>query len=170
MVRSGAPDGGDQQSLGDLVALAARDISQLVRYEVSLAKSELRVDAQRVAISGSLVAIAAWFGALIMFVLCFAYAYGLNAAGLPGGLWLAFIVVAATLLVLAILAVLVARLVIGRVTGMRMTRKSVQEDLGMLRRGEQSPDGTASGSAVMNADGIRAGSTAEIPVRPLAGG
>ena len=38
--------------------------------------------------------------ALIMFVLCFAYAYGLEAAGAPGGLWGAFLCVALTLVVL----------------------------------------------------------------------
>ena len=163
MVRSGAPDGGDQQSLGDLVALAAKDISQLVRYEVSLAKSELRVDAQRVAVSGALTAIAAWFGALIMFTLCFAYAYLLNQAGLPGGLAAAFGVVAGTLLVLLVLALLIARVVIKRVTGMKMTRKSVQEDLGMLRRGEAAQDGA--GSAITNAERVPAGAAAEIPAR-----
>jgi len=168
MVRSGAPDGGDQQSLGDLVALAAKDISQLVRYEVSLAKSELRVDAQRVAVSGALTAIAAWFGALIMFTLCFAYAYLLNQVGLPGGLAAAFAVVAGTLLVLLVAALLIARVVIKRVTGMQMTRKSVQEDLGMLKRGEASPDG--SGPAIPKAERIPAGTAAEIPARPLAGG
>jgi uncharacterized membrane protein YqjE len=168
MVPSGAPDGGDQQSLGDLVALAAKDISQLVRYEVSLAKSELRVDARRVAVSGSLAAIAAWFGALIMFTLCFAYAYLLNQQGLPGGLAAAFAVVAGTLVVLAALAALIAVVVIKRLTKMQMTRKSVAEDLSMLRRGEAGPDG--SGTAITNAERLPAGSGAEIPARPLAGG
>jgi hypothetical protein len=42
MVRSARPGGADgQQSLGDLVAAAAKDMSQLVRYEISLAKGEL---------------------------------------------------------------------------------------------------------------------------------
>ena len=45
MVRSEAPEpAGDGQSLGDLVALAAKDMSQLVRYEIDLAKSELKGD------------------------------------------------------------------------------------------------------------------------------
>ena len=48
MVRSGTPDGdGDQQSLGDLVSLALKDLSQLLHYEISLAKSELRMDVRR---------------------------------------------------------------------------------------------------------------------------
>ena len=43
MVRSEVPEpAGDGQSLGDLVALAAKDVSQLIRYEIDLAKTELR--------------------------------------------------------------------------------------------------------------------------------
>jgi hypothetical protein len=174
MVRSGAPDGADgQQSLGDLVALAAKDISQLVRYEISLAKSELRMDMRRVGITSALAAFAAVVVALIAFVLCFAYAYGLEAAGAPGGLWGAFLFVALTLFVLLLIACGVAYLVIKRVTGMRLTRESMQGNLEMLRRGEVSPDGA--GPAVRNPplrkeESVRAGATAEIPARQLPGG
>ncbi len=38
------------QSIGDLVSVAARDISQLVRYELDLAKLELKADAKRLGI------------------------------------------------------------------------------------------------------------------------
>ena len=49
MVRSETPEpAGADQSLGDLVALAAKDVSQLIRYEIDLAKTELKGDAQRV--------------------------------------------------------------------------------------------------------------------------
>ena len=168
MIRSGTPDGADeQQSLGDLVALAARDVSQLIRYEISLAKSELRMDVRRVAVSGALAGFGAVVVALILFVLCFAYAYGLYAAGAPGGLWGAFLFVALTLAVLLLIALGVAYLVAKRVTGMRMTRKTVQDDLGMLRR-DGSPDGA--GPAVQNPESVGAGAAAQIPARQLAGG
>ena len=54
MVRSETPEpaGGDQ-SLGDLVALAAKDVSQLIRYEIDLAKTELKGDAKRVGLAGA---------------------------------------------------------------------------------------------------------------------
>ena len=78
MVRSGTPDGaGDQQSLGDLVALAAKDVSQLIRYEISLAKSELRMDARRVGILGALSGFSAVALSLMLVMLCFAYATAL---------------------------------------------------------------------------------------------
>jgi hypothetical protein len=177
MVRNGTPDGaGDQQSLGELVALALKDLSQLLRYEISLAKSELRLDVRRVAISGGLAAVVAIFLALIMFVLCFAYAYGLNAAGAPGGLWGAFLFVALTLAVLLAVAGGVAYLVARRITGMQMTRKTVTDDLGMLRRGTASPDGAAPavtnpqradsvGTGSAGTGSVGSGTPAEIPAR-----
>ena len=48
MAGNGKPDGAsDQQSIGDLVALAAKDVSSLIRYEIALAKRELRIDGIR---------------------------------------------------------------------------------------------------------------------------
>ena len=90
MVRSGRPDGTDgQQSLGDLVALAAKDISSLLRYEISLAKSELKLDARRIGIAAALAVVGLFVACLLVVLLCFAYAYGLVAAF--GMLWAAFL-------------------------------------------------------------------------------
>jgi pimeloyl-ACP methyl ester carboxylesterase len=174
MVRSGTPDGADgQQSLGDLVALAAKDISQLVQYEISLAKSELKMDVRRVGVTAGLVAFAAVVVALIAFVLCFAYAYGLEAAGVPGGLWGAFLFVALTLLVLFLVACGVAYLVVKRVTGMRLTRQSMQGNLEMLRRSDAGPDGAAAvvknPTTAKTAESVGSAAAAEIPARQLPG-
>ena len=52
MVRSETPEpAGGNQSLGDLVALAAKDASQLIRYEIDLAKSELMGDVERIGLA-----------------------------------------------------------------------------------------------------------------------
>jgi len=161
MVRSGRPDGADgQQSLGDLVALAAKDASQLIRYEISLAKSELRMDARRIGIASALAVIGLFVACLVLVLLCFAFAYGLVAAGIWGGTWFAFLVVALTCLVLIGLVGLIAYGRIRRVSGMKMTRQTVRDDLGMLRRGEPSPNG--SGPTVTNPE-VGADTTAEIP-------
>ncbi len=135
MVRSGTPGpaSGDQ-SLGDLVSLATKDISQLVRYEIDLAKTELRGDFRRAAMAGVLFGIAAFFGCLVLFSLCFAYAYGLDAAGAPGGMWGAFLLVAATLVLLLALAVVLASRKMRHMSGMKKTRESFSEGIGMLRR------------------------------------
>ena len=89
MVRSETPEpAGAEQSLGDLVALAAKDVSQLVRYEIDLAKTELKGDVQRIGLAVVLVGGAAFAGCLVLVILCFAYAEGLVVLGLPsvGGL------------------------------------------------------------------------------------
>jgi uncharacterized membrane protein YqjE len=165
VVRSGRPDSADsQQSLGELVAQAAKDMSSLVQYEISLAKSELRMDARRIGIASVLGVVSLFVTCLIVVLLCFAYAYGLVAAGIWE--WAAFLIVAGTCLLLIGLAGWIAYRKVRKVTGMKMTRQTVMDDLGMLRRSEPSPNG--SGPAVAN-PGISTGTgtTAEIPpVRP----
>ena len=59
------------QSIGDLVSVAARDISQLVRYELDLAKLELKSDVKRAGISAALVAIALPLILIALFVAIF---------------------------------------------------------------------------------------------------
>jgi hypothetical protein len=164
MVRSARPDGADgQQSLGDLVAGAAKDASQLVRYEISLAKSELKMDARRIGIAAALAVVGLFVGCLLVVLLCFAFAYGLVAAGI--WLWAAFLIVAGTCLLLIGLAGLIAYGRVRKVTGMKMTRKTVVDDLSMLRRGEPSANGSA--PAITNPDvSLGAGPHPEIPARP----
>ena len=166
MVRSGTPDSADgQQSLGDLVAGAAKDVSQLVRYEISLAKSEFKLDARRIMIAAGLAVVGLFVGCLLIVLLCFAYAYGLAAIGVPGGLWGAFLFVALTCFLLVALAALIALVFIRKVTGMKLTRKTVVDDLGMLRRGDSGPNG--SGPAIANPDvSLGTAAKAEIPSRP----
>jgi len=161
MVRTGRPDGADgQQSLGELVAQAAQDISSLVQYEISLAKSELKMDARRVGIASVLGVVGLFVTCLVVVLLCFAYAFGLVAAGI--WTWAAFLIVAGTCLLLIGLAGLIAYGRIRKVTGMKMTRQTVLDDLGMLRRSEPSPNG--SGPAVTNPGvGAGTGAKAEIP-------
>jgi hypothetical protein len=163
MVRSANPDGANgQQSLGDLVALAAKDMSSLVRYEISLAKREFKMDASRIAVASALGVVGLFAGCLLLVLLCFAYAYGLVAVGAPGGTWGAFLWVSLTVAVLILVIGLIAYGRIRKVSGMKMTRQTVTADLGMLRKSESSPNG--SGPAVSNPEvGARTGTPAEIP-------
>jgi len=121
-----------QQSLGDLVALAVSDITQLVKFEVDLAKIELKEDARRIGIGGVLLVMAAFVGCLVLMLLCFAYAYGLIAAGIWA--WAAFLIVAGTCILLAALAVAIGLLTFRRLTGLRKTRSTVSDDLALIRR------------------------------------
>ncbi len=140
MVRSETPEpAGAEQSLGDLVALAAKDVSQLIRYEIDLAKIELRNDAKRVGIAAAAVALAAFVGCLVLVLVSFAYAYGLVALGIVD--WAAFLIVSGTWVLLAVLVLGIALLRVRNLSGLRETRKTVTEGLGMLRQEIASPDG-----------------------------
>lgn len=141
MARSGRPDDADgQQSLGELVAAAAKDVSSLVRAEISLAKSEFKMDARRIGITAAIAVVALFVACLLVVLLCFAFAYGLVALGI--WTWAAFLIVAGTCLLLIGLAGLVAYIIIRRVTGMRMTRQTVMDDIKTLRRSDPSPNGS----------------------------
>ncbi len=140
MVRSETPEpAGADQSLGDLVALAAKDVSQLIRYEIDLAKTELKGDAQRVGIAVAGMGLAAFGGCLVLVMLCFALAYGLITLGIWP--WAAFLIVAGTLVLLAVVAVGIAVLLLRRLSGLSKTRETVTEGLGMLRQEVPLPDG-----------------------------
>lgn len=152
-VRAGeSAPAGDEHSLGDLVALAAKDVSQLIRYEIDLAKTELRADLKRGARAGALFGFAAFVGCLVLVLLSFALAYGLQAADVLGShrLYLSFIYAAVILVVLAGILAGAAVLGMRRFSKMRQTRKTVTADIDMLRR----RDSTAAGAALP--DGSRA--------------
>jgi uncharacterized membrane protein YqjE len=129
------PENGSKQSVGDLVSIAIRDLTRLVRYELALAKEELRIDVRRLGLAAALTGIAVFAGFLVLVMLGFAYAYGLITIGVWP--WLAFIYVAVTFVGLAALAGLVVALKLRGMTGLRRTRASVHDDLVLLRRDEE---------------------------------
>jgi len=140
MVRSEVPEpAGDGQSLGDLVALAAKDVSQLIRYEIDLAKNELKGDVQRVGLAAALGGVAAFVACLVLVLLSIALAFGLVALGI--WTWAAFLIVAGAYVVFAVLALGIAYLKLRRLSGLKETRKTVTEGLGMLRHEVEQPDG-----------------------------
>jgi hypothetical protein len=140
MVRSEVPEpAGNGQSLGDLVALAAKDVSQLIRYEIDLAKSELMDDVQRVGLAGALGVVAAFVACLVLVLLSIALAFGLVALGIWD--WAAFLIVAGAYTLFAVLALGIAYLKLRRLSGLKKTRETVTEGLEMLRQNGQQPDG-----------------------------
>jgi uncharacterized membrane protein YqjE len=145
MVHSETPGPADgDQSLGDLVALAAKDVSQLIRYEIDLAKSELKGDAQRVGIAVAGFGLAAFVGCLVLVLLSIALAFGLVALGIYP--WAAFLIVAALYIVLGGIGVFIAIRKLKRLSGLRATRKTVNEGLGLLRHDGQQPEIAAPGA------------------------
>ena len=144
MVRSETPEpAGDGQSLGDLVALAAKDVSQLIRYEIDLAKTELMDDVERIGLAGALGVVAAFVACLVLVLLSIALAFGLVALGIWD--WAAFLIVAGAYMLFAVLVLGIAYLRLRRLSGLSKTRKTVTESLGMLRQDDQLPGGQLPG-------------------------
>jgi uncharacterized membrane protein YqjE len=147
----GTPSTANHQSIGDLVSVAAKDISQLVRYEIDLAKLELKQDVRRIGVGGALLVVAAFVGCLVLVLLCFALAFGLVALGIWE--WAAFLIVAGLCIALAAIAVLVGVTLVRRLDGMTKTRRSLSDDMSLLRLdrngsdGAQTHDASAAGSA-----------------------
>jgi uncharacterized membrane protein YqjE len=137
------------QSIGDLVSEAAKDVSQLVRYEIDLAKVELKQDVRRIGIGGALLVVAAFVGCLVLVLLCFALAFGLVALGIWQ--WAAFLIVAGLCVLLAGIAVLIGITLVRKLDGMSKTRRSLSDDMSLLRldrngsNSAKSQDGRARG-------------------------
>jgi uncharacterized membrane protein YqjE len=129
---------GSDQSLGDLVALALKDLSQLIQGEMQLAKIELRGDVRRIGMASVLLGMAAFVGCLMLVLLCFAFAYGLMTLGIWS--WASFLIVAGTCLLLIAIAALIAIIRVRGVSGLRRTRSSVQESIATLRQSASRPE------------------------------
>jgi hypothetical protein len=121
-----------ERTLGQLVADATKDISSIIRSEVALAKAELGADAKKAAAGVGLFVVAGVLAFLALILLLIAAAFGLVAAGLAP--WLAFLIVAATLLVLGMVLALVGKTSVGKIKGKpERTIKSTQETIAAVR-------------------------------------
>jgi hypothetical protein len=138
-----AASGVADQSIGDLVSVAARDISQLVRYELDLAKLEVKADAKRLGIGAGLGVVALFAACLVLMLLAFAFAFGLNALHI--WLWAAFLIAAGTCVLIIGIAALIALRMLHKLGGMSKTRRSLSEGMSLLRHGK--PGSTAKASA-----------------------
>jgi Putative Actinobacterial Holin-X, holin superfamily III len=129
--------GSEDETLGGLVSLAVQDVTQLIKWEIDLAKLELRDDLKRLAISGAMAGFAGFVGCLVLVMLSFAAAYGLAALGIGITLAEAFAYVALAYIIVAGLALLVGFRFARRLAGLRRTRSAVQDNLTLLRSGER---------------------------------
>jgi len=125
----------DDRSVGDLVSEAVSDITRLVKYETDLAKQELLADVRRIGVSAGLAATILVTSFLMLVMLCFALAYGLQTLGVWD--WASFLIVAGVLVVLAAAFAGVIYLLVRRLDRLRKTRETVQSDIAMLRHDEQ---------------------------------
>jgi len=109
------PNTTPERTLGQLVADATQDVSTIVRSEIDLAKAEITADAKQAGKGAGMFAGAGVMGFLGVVLLLFAVVYGLVAAGVPT--WLAFLIVAVLLFVVAGVLGLVGKKAVSKVKG-----------------------------------------------------
>jgi hypothetical protein len=131
----------EERTLGQLVAEASQDLSELVRYEVALAKAEIKDDVVRGAKAGGMFGAAGFLVLLASITSVITVAYALTETGLPA--WAAFLIVTGALLLLAGLLVLIAILLIKRIKPPERAIRSTKMTLAAVRGGR---NGAASGS------------------------
>lgn len=112
---------GEERTLGQLVADASREMSDLVRCEVALAKAELRTELKHAGLAGGLFAVAGYLAFLASILLAIAAGYGLVAAGLAP--WLAFLVLAVALLLVTVILALVGK---ARISGLKAPERTIR--------------------------------------------
>ena len=93
----------EEPTIGKLVVDASRDVSSLVRSEIALAKSELRVSVKAGGVGIALFAVAGFLGLLAIIRLSVAFAYFLHMTGLDLA-WCFLIVFAVYVLIAGVLA------------------------------------------------------------------
>jgi hypothetical protein len=133
-----SPETGDQ-SLGELVAAATRDMSLLVHKEVELAKAELSAEVKRAGIGAGLLGGAGFIGCFALLLLSVAAALGISDGfDIPG--WAGFLVVGGAY---AGGAGLFAVLGLGKVVKVRppqRTIRTVKDDLAWVKHPTVAPD------------------------------
>src|SRR5262245_59616795 len=131
-----------ERTVGQLVAAASEDLSELVRYEIALAKAEIRDDVRRGAAAGGMVAGAGFLGLLATITAVITVGYALVAAGLSA--WLAFLIVTGALLLLAGILVFIAIRLVKRIKPPERAIRSTKATLAAVRgnRGGAAANGT----------------------------
>ena len=123
----------EEPTIGKLVVDASRDVSDLIKSEIALAKSELRISVKAGGISIALFATAAFIVLLAVIMLSVAFAYFLNMTGLDLA-WCFLIVFGAYLLLAGLLGAVGARM-IKKVKGPERAIEQAKENKALLNRG-----------------------------------
>jgi hypothetical protein len=126
------------QSIGELVAVATRDLSALVRKEVELAKTEIAAEAKRAGIGAGLLGGAGFIGFFALLFLSTAAAFGLT-AGFDIPVWAGFLCVGGAY---GLLAGMFATLGLGKVVKVsppRRTIRTVKDDIEWVKHPTSAP-------------------------------
>lgn len=130
--------GGDQ-SLGDLVAAATRDLSLLIHKEVELAKTEIAAEVRRAGIGAGFLGGAGFVGLFAFVFLAVTAALGISdGADLP--LWAGFLCIGGGFALLAGVLAMAGLGTMVRLRGPQRTIRSVREDLEWAKHPTVAPD------------------------------
>ena len=124
-------DAKDDASIGELVAATTRDVSELFRKEVELAKTELREEAAATARAGALLLAGALVAYLALLIVLLAAAWGL-AEAVP--LWASLLIVGAVAGIAAAVLITTGRAHLSRIEAVPTTIETIQEDVQWARR------------------------------------
>lgn len=133
---------GSEPTVGQLVANASKDLSNLVRSELELAKTELKKTAVAAGTGAGLFAAAAFLALLAIILLSIAAAYGLTALGLHPA-W-AFLIVAGFYVLIGAVLVFVGMRALKSAKGPQRaieTSKESVEALKAIGKGDESESG-----------------------------
>jgi hypothetical protein len=122
---------GSEPTVGQLVANASKDLSNLVRSELELAKTELKESAVAAGTGAGMFGGAAFLGVLAIILLSIAAAYGLTALGLHPAV--AFVIVAVFYLLVAGVLVLLGRRQLGSAKGPQRAIETSKESVEALK-------------------------------------
>ncbi len=116
-----------EQSLGDLVSTATRDLSTLIRTEVQLAKVEIKRDVAAAGKGAGLLGGAGFLGLFALIFLSISAAYGISWLGVPLGC--AFFTVGLVYAIGAAVLALTGKKSISKVGPPEKTIETVKDDI-----------------------------------------
>ena len=128
----------DDKSLGELVAMATRDLSLLVHQEVELAKAEIKRDVAAAGKGAGLFGGAGFAGVFAVIFLSISAAYGISQLGIPLG-WGFFTVGALYLIAAAVLALTGKKKISQLAPPAEKTIETLKDDVEWAKHPTQAP-------------------------------
>jgi hypothetical protein len=129
----------DEQSLGELVAMATRDLSLLIHKEVELAKTEIAAEVKRAGIGAGFLGGAGFVGLFAFLFLSVAAALAIaEGADLP--FWAGFVCIGGAFGGLAGLLAMAGVGKVVKVKGPQRTIRTVKDDIAWAKHPTVAPD------------------------------
>jgi len=122
-----------ERTLGQLVADATSDVSEIIHAEIALAKAELAIGAKNGALAGGLFGAAGYLVLLATILLSIAAGYGLVATGLHPGF--AFLILGGVYLLIAALLAVFGRSRVARLGPPQRAIRSTREAIAAVKPG-----------------------------------